>query len=319
MWLKLYALRLLPLAIAVLAIAWTGCGILPGGAKPTPTPTSTPTNTPTSTPTSTPTPRPELETASLEVAQGGSAVLEVRAAAAAAAATFGGKDYSLLARPGGFWGVIGIDAFQEVGTYSVPVVLYDGTGAVVAQLTASLTIDDTDFPVEEVDLTEGESAFLDQALVDQEEATRAATYAVTTSQRFWSGPFVFPVAGAISSPYGAGRSYNGAPVTSYHHGTDFAVDEGTAVGASNSGRVAFVGALPVRGNSVIIDHGAGVYSAYHHLLRTAVVRGQSVNTGDLIGYSGATGLATGPHLHWEIVVNGVNVDPVLWTYGEIGP
>jgi hypothetical protein len=311
--------RAFPLFLLFFALTWGGCGILPGGSKPTPTPTQTPTNTPTSTPTSTPTPQPELETASLEVAQGGAAVLEVRGAAASAVATFGGRGYPLLAKQGGFWGVIGIDAFQELGSYSVPVALYDGTGGVVAQLIASLTIGDTDFPVEEVDLTDDASALLDPALVEQEEATRASVYANTTRERLWSGPFVFPVDGAISSPYGIGRSYNGAPVTSYHHGTDFAVDEGTAIGAANSGRVAFVGALPVRGNSVIIDHGAGVYSAYHHLRSISVVQGQTVSTGDLIGYSGMTGLATGPHLHWEIVVNGVNVDPVLWTYKEVGP
>ena len=89
--------------------------------------------------------------------------------------------------------------------------------------------------------------------------------------------------------------------------------------ASNTGRVAFAGDLPVRGTSVIIDHGGGVFSAYHHLQQAAVQHGQMVAVGDLVGYVGASGLATGPHLHWEIIVRGVEVDPVPWTYGEIGP
>jgi murein DD-endopeptidase MepM/ murein hydrolase activator NlpD len=178
---------------------------------------------------------------------------------------------------------------------------------------------DTEFLVEQVTLGEEASALLDPALVAQEEATRASVYANTTPERLWTGAFLMPINGPISSPYGVGRSYNGAPVTSYHHGTDFAVDEGTPVAASNGGRVAFAGALPVRGNSVIIDHGAGVFSAYHHLVSTVMTQGQSVNAGDLVGYVGMTGLATGPHLHWEIVVGGINVDPVLWTYEEMAP
>ena len=67
------------------------------------------------------------------------------------------------------------------------------------------------------------------------------------------------------------------------------------------------------------DHGAGVFTAYHHLQSAAVQPGQPVAAGDLVGFLGGSGLATGPHLHWEVIVGGVPVDGVLWTFEEYGP
>jgi murein DD-endopeptidase MepM/ murein hydrolase activator NlpD len=310
--------RLAPLLIALLATGSTGCGVF-AGAKPTPTPTSTPTHTPTSTPTATATPQPQLETPDLQVAQGGAVVLRVRAAAASAVAEAAGKRYELLATGGGFWGVIAAAADAEPGAFELTVTLSDRTGLPAGMLHGTLSVLDTAFPVEEIYLAPEESALLDPSLAAQEEATRTAVYGVVSRERLWSGPFIYPSAAEISSPFGIGRSYNGAPVSSYHHGTDFAADQGEPVVAANSGRVAYVGSLPIRGTSVIIDHGAGVFSAYHHLTASTVAEGQMVAKGDLIAYSGGTGLATGPHLHWEIIVGGIEVDPVLWTYDEIGP
>jgi murein DD-endopeptidase MepM/ murein hydrolase activator NlpD len=108
-------------------------------------------------------------------------------------------------------------------------------------------------------------------------------------------------------------------VTSYHTGTDFVGDTGAPITAAAAGRVAFAGELRVRGGSVMIDHGAGVFSAYHHLSRIDMAEGQSVTRGQSVGAMGATGLVTGPHLHWEVVVRGVEVDGGLWLEGrEIG-
>ena len=108
-------------------------------------------------------------------------------------------------------------------------------------------------------------------------------------------------------------------MSSFHRGIDFSAAEGTPVAAANAGRIAFVGDLALRGISIIIDHGAGVFSGYHHLSSTAVQEGQRVAKGDLVGYSGDTGQSTGPHLHWEIIVRGVEVDALAWTEREIGP
>ncbi len=285
------ATRLLPpLLMLVLATASGGCGVF-AGASPTPTPMHTPTTTPTPTPTLTPTPEPRVETTVLEVAQGSVGVLRVRGGASSAVATFAGREYPLVARPGGFWGVIGIAANHQPGSY----------------------------PVEEISLKPEELALFDPALAAKEQAIRAAVFATSSLERLWAGPFILPVPGSVSSTRGVGRSYNGGPVGSFHHGTDFPHDEGTPVVAANSGRVAFAGALPQRGTSVMIDHGAGVFSGYHHLASTTVQEGQPVAKGDRIGSIGATGIVTGPHLHWEVVVRGVEVDPVLWTDDDIGP
>jgi murein DD-endopeptidase MepM/ murein hydrolase activator NlpD len=77
--------------------------------------------------------------------------------------------------------------------------------------------------------------------------------------------------------------------------------------------VVFVGALPARGNVVILDHGAGVYTTYAHLLRWEVDVGAEVKPGQVIGRVGTTGFSTGPHLHWEMWVDNANVDPLDWT------
>jgi murein DD-endopeptidase MepM/ murein hydrolase activator NlpD len=70
---------------------------------------------------------------------------------------------------------------------------------------------------------------------------------------------------------------------------------------------------------VIIDHGAGVFTGYHHMSRIDAAAGADIAQGAPVGAIGATGLATGPHLHWELIVGGVNVDPVFWTYAGVAP
>ena len=315
--------RFIPLLLLLFAATSAGCGVF-GGASPTPTPTATPTRTatptitPTSTPTPTPTPAPELEGDVLQVAQGGTLVLRARGDAASATATFDGREYPLLPRRGGFWGVIGVDAQHAIGAQPISVVLRDSAGLVQAELTATVTVVATGYPVETIELAPEQSALLDPELAAQEAATRASVYAGFTPERLWAGAFLFPVSGIVTSPYGTGRSYNGGPVTSFHSGTDFALDEGTPVIAANAGRVAYTGELPIRGTSVMIDHGAGVFTAYHHLQSAAVQPGQAIAAGDLVGFLGGSGLATGPHLHWEVIVVGVPVDAVLWTFEEYG-
>jgi murein DD-endopeptidase MepM/ murein hydrolase activator NlpD len=76
----------------------------------------------------------------------------------------------------------------------------------------------------------------------------------------------------------------------------------------------------VRGNAIMIDHGAGLFTAYHHLSAIEVAPGQMVNPGDRIGAIGATGLVTGPHLHFEVILRGIEVDAEPWLSGaEVGP
>jgi murein DD-endopeptidase MepM/ murein hydrolase activator NlpD len=95
----------------------------------------------------------------------------------------------------------------------------------------------------------------------------------------------------------------------FHSGIDLAAGSGTPVKATAGGTVRFAGAAEGYGNSVILDHGAGVESRYGHLQTVGVARGQRVERGQLIGLSGNTGRSTAPHLHYEVLVDGRPVDP----------
>ena len=93
----------------------------------------------------------------------------------------------------------------------------------------------------------------------------------------------------------------------------FRVVTNTPIYAPADGRVVLADELAVRGSAVLIDHGMGVFSGYWHQSGLAVEAGQMVQRGDLIGYVGDTGLVTGAHLHWEMRVGGIAVDPMQWT------
>lgn len=129
----------------------------------------------------------------------------------------------------------------------------------------------------------------------------------------WAAPWKKPISSnRITTNYGMRRSYNGGPYRTYHEGIDYAAPQGTKVFAPAPGVVALAEPLFVRGNGIVIQHGLGVCSGYWHLSKILVKPGQRVNTGDLIGLVGTTGLSTGPHLHFEIRVQGIPTDPDPW-------
>ncbi len=131
--------------------------------------------------------------------------------------------------------------------------------------------------------------------------------------RLWSGEFRMPLpaAAARTTGFGDRRDYADGHVV-FHGGFDLAAPEGTPVLAVATGAVAFAGSLPQRGNTVVLDHGWGVYSLYAHLVQPGVQVGQMVTQGQPVGAVGSTGLSTGPHLHWEIRLRGQAVDPAAW-------
>jgi len=176
-----------------------------------------------------------------------------------------------------------------------------------------ITISTTDFPVDAVTLPPDLDNLLDPNVVAQEAQQLAQIYGAQTPQQLWSGLWIMPAQGPISTQFGEARSYNGGPVTGHHSGVDIALDAGTPIAACAAGRVAFTGRLAERGNFIAIDHGLGVFSGYAHLSEIDAQPGQLVQPGDIIGKAGSTGLSTGPHLHWECAVNGMNVDALRWT------
>lgn len=124
-------------------------------------------------------------------------------------------------------------------------------------------------------------------------------------------PSIWPVNGTITSNFG----YRGNPIgggTGYHEGLDIAVDYGTPVRATASGKVTMAGWVDGYGNLVEIDHGGGFVTRYGHNSMLLVVVGQEVKTGDIIALAGSTGRSTGPHCHYEVRVNGTPTDPMLF-------
>lgn len=132
-----------------------------------------------------------------------------------------------------------------------------------------------------------------------------------TPHKYWSGKFVLPAGGVITSGFGRYRYYFGGS-SSVHKGVDIAAPTGTPLAAANGGKVVFAGFTPAKGNNLVIDHGLGVYSAYFHLADLFVVKGDTVQRGDIVGTVGNTGLSSGSHLHWEMLVNGRYVNPLEW-------
>jgi murein DD-endopeptidase MepM/ murein hydrolase activator NlpD len=236
-----------------------------------------------------------------------------------ATAIYRGREYRMADAGDQFWAVIGAAVQQEIGAYTITINMLDERGALLNEVTQVVDVVATNWPVEYITLPPGQIEGIPADEVQKEINIRAATFAQFTPQKLWNGPFILPQSGPITANFGDARSYNGGPVGSHHSGTDFAADEGAPAMAAANGRVAFVGFLATRGNSVIIDHGLGVFTAYHHLSRIDVAIGQDIAQGQVVGGVGMTGLATGPHLHWELIVGGTNVDPVYWTYAGVAP
>ncbi len=176
----------------------------------------------------------------------------------------------------------------------------------------------TDFPVQAITLPPSRAKLLDPVIVQAETARLKLVWQKTSPHPLWTGPFVLPVEGPLTAPFGARRSYNGGPATGYHGGVDIAAGTGTPVHAAGSGTVVLAETLQVRGNAVIVDHGAGVHSAYYHLSRIDVSVGEQVRQGQTLGAVGATGLATGAHLHWEVRIGEIFVNPLEWTQKVMG-
>jgi murein DD-endopeptidase MepM/ murein hydrolase activator NlpD len=127
--------------------------------------------------------------------------------------------------------------------------------------------------------------------------------------RLWRGPFRLPRTSRITSPFGSARVFNGE-VQSRHLGTDFAGTIGAPVRAAGRGVVALVADFYLAGRAIYIDHGAGLVTAYFHLSRAEVRRGQTVAAGQRIGAVGRSGRVTGPHLHWVARYGAISVNPM---------
>lgn len=132
----------------------------------------------------------------------------------------------------------------------------------------------------------------------------------------WAGPFGSPVSGAVIAEFGLKRMRNNTIDAGFHKGLDLRAAEGTPIAAANGGTVLLASTLVAHGKTVLLDHGQGVMTIYLHMSKLLVKPGQQVKKGDTIGLVGQTGLATAPHVHWQVFVHGVAVNPQTWIDNE---
>jgi murein DD-endopeptidase MepM/ murein hydrolase activator NlpD len=209
--------------------------------------------------------------------------------------------------PGRYEGLIGVDLDDPEGPAAVAAEgVLDGARF---RAEAELTISPREFAVQEMTLPKGMAEFDNATLrrIEAESAELSRRFSRATSPR-WRIPFLPPVAEYRPENFGARRVINGDPRMP-HAAVDIRLPAGTPVRAIADGQAAFAGEQFFGGRSVVIDHGGGVFSIYYHLKEHSVAEGQEISRGDRIGSVGATGRATGPHLHFGVRVPGGRVDP----------
>lgn len=156
--------------------------------------------------------------------------------------------------------------------------------------------------------------FLDGERSAAENIQVAELMSPATQEKLWSGLWGWPhdLVDDVTSEFGVFRTYNGGIAEGFHYGVDFGGGALLAIYAPAPGRVVFAGPMDIRGNATFIDHGWGVYTAYYHQEEIQVQVGDLVEPGQVIGIVGKSGRVSGPHLHWEVWVNGVPVEPIDW-------
>ena len=178
-----------------------------------------------------------------------------------------------------------------------------------------------DYPEQHITLEDKSKVQLsaeDEARADRELAV------IQDLKRHWRAAqdtdlaFILPVQGELSSHFGLRRFFNEEP-RAPHAGLDVAVDRGTPVKASAHGQVLAIDDYFFNGRTIFVDHGNGLITMYCHLEQIDVKTGETVSKGQRIGLSGKTGRATGPHLHWSVILNGAMVDPELFVPAKHQP
>lgn len=175
----------------------------------------------------------------------------------------------------------------------------------------TVAVIDRVFSTQHLRITASQNALRDPKLLAQDTVFTNQAKSKTSPAPLWESSFIMPVEGRISTEYGLIRYINGV-VSGRHSGLDIAAPRGTPIKAANSGVVNLSRGLYVTGNTVIIDHGLGLYSSYSHLDKLYVQEGDAVKKGDILGEVGSTGFSTGPHLHWTISIRNTFTNPWLF-------
>lgn len=229
-----------------------------------------------------------------------------------ATATVFGQDVPLFPmRDGDAWrGLIGIDLDISPGTYPIAVVV-DRVVQPPVTTTRDLAVITKRFPIRRLRVP---ARFVNppESAIEriQDEAHRLQTlFQTVTWPRQWHRAFQAPARAQTTGSFGTRSVFNGQP-RNPHSGVDFRSKTGTPVAAPATGVVTAAESLFFTGNTLVIDHGLGLYSLLAHLSKFAVKAGDRVRRGQIVGFVGATGRVTGPHLHWSVRLNGARVDPL---------
>ncbi len=240
-----------------------------------------------------------------KIVPGGLMVVTVKNAAGTVEGSFRGKQLHFNPSKSAVKAVTGIDLNAEPGTYPLSLSVDGKT------LTRDVTIVKKKYPVQRLTLPEDMVVLSpeNEVRTEREQKRMAAIWPVD-SLRIWSGSFIDPLPGKeITTQFGVRRIINNIPKSS-HSGVDLAAKSGEPVRAPNDGVVILVDDQFYSGNSIVLDHGQGIYTMFFHLSKIKVMYGQAVRKGDMIGLVGATGRLTGPCLHWGVRVQGAKVDPL---------
>ncbi len=214
----------------------------------------------------------------------------------------GGMQHTLL---------VGIPVGTTPDVYPLVLTLTDSAGN-QTPLPVNIQIVSGGYAREKIQLAPGLEDLLNPKIQVAELTQLKTITSVFTPTRYFDGLMGLPAAAPLSSHFGNMRSYNGGSFSMIHSGTDFAAGTGTPIIAPADGVVVFAGPLDIRGNATIIDHGWGVFTVYCHQSSQSVRVGDMVKAGQIIGFTGSTGRVSGPHLHWELWVDGVVVDAMQW-------
>ena len=204
---------------------------------------------------------------------------------------------------------LGLDLRIKSGTYTVEISLLFSDGH-HKNLQREILVQDKEFALKRLWVKQ-EFVTPPQDVLNRiqwESELLSQIYDIFTLQWYGEGPFIIPSEGEANDNFGERRIFNNEP-RSPHSGVDISSPHGAPVKASNSGMVALAKNLYFAGNTVIIDHGLGVFTSYLHFSKILAKRGDMVRKGDIIGEIGATGRVTGPHLHWGVKVSGSRIDP----------
>ena len=220
------------------------------------------------------------------------------------------RDVITYADEGRTWrALVGVDLDVKPGTY--PVTVDAGSGAAHAHASYNLVIVPKAFRTRRLTVNE---AFVtppasEQERIDRDAKLLAGVWSAPAPERLWTAAFVRPVPHEANSAFGTRSVFNAKPRNA-HGGADFLSPAGTPIHAPNAGRIVVAHNLYFSGNTVIIDHGLGLFSTLAHMSAIDVHEGDDVTAGQLLGRVGATGRVTGPHLHWAVRASGARIDPL---------